>query len=97
MEPAKRFTRLTTTCVRANKTTRVKAARKVSYFSLVLYLFSLLVYKILNIEAQHHIIKDGGMVVGFEKICTLKEQLLLSDMFIWAMFCSFGQPRIKHV
>ena len=34
VEPAKRFTRMTTTDVRANKTSLVKTARTVSYFNL---------------------------------------------------------------
>ena len=35
VEPAKRFTRLTTTDVGANKTSLVKTARTVSYFNLL--------------------------------------------------------------
>ena len=37
VEPAERFTRLTTTAVRANKTTPAKTARTVSYIYLSLF------------------------------------------------------------
>ena len=76
VELVKRFMRMTITDVRANKTTPVKTARTVSYYSFFFLFFFVCVCvcylsQFEEKATQQQIIKDGGLVVGLKEICTL--------------------------